>query len=195
MLHLRERNIYMTESFLLFTNSSILLVFLKYHLKWVICKPRHWNLGIGIGIAIGTEVGTDATNAIISTSTKHISTKPSRVVIQDEGNPPTKSLTTWSRDKSKMLYLHFHKAYGPQMTCDRSNFVQPFIRHKVHKLSRMVTRMRRPHPTLHHVTSITSSRDSCLVGSLHLFHFQLKLSPKSRQISNDYDNTENMQLV
>ena len=41
-----------------------------------ICKPRHWNLGIGIGIAIGT----DTTNAIISPSIRPINTKPSRVV-------------------------------------------------------------------------------------------------------------------
>ena len=40
-----------------------------------ICKPRHWNLGIGIGI------GTDTTNAIISSSIRLMDTKPSRVVI------------------------------------------------------------------------------------------------------------------
>ena len=43
--------------------------------------------------------------------------KLSRVVIQDEGTSPTKlsnTLTTWSRDKLKSLYLHFHKAYGPK---------------------------------------------------------------------------------
>ena len=44
-----------------------------------ICKPRHWNLGIGIVIGIG--IGTDTTNAIISTSTRPMGTKPSRVVI------------------------------------------------------------------------------------------------------------------
>ena len=32
----------------------------------VICKPRHWDLGIGIAIGIG--IGTDITNTIISTS-------------------------------------------------------------------------------------------------------------------------------
>ena len=31
-----------------------------------ICKPRHWNLGIGIGIGNGNEIGTDIINAIIS---------------------------------------------------------------------------------------------------------------------------------
>ena len=43
--------------------------------------------------------------------------KLNRLVTLDEGTPPTKSRdisTTWSRDKSKTLYLHFHKAYGPQ---------------------------------------------------------------------------------
>ena len=32
------------------------------HYLMAICKSRHWNLGIGIGI------GTDTTNAIISSS-------------------------------------------------------------------------------------------------------------------------------
>ena len=36
-----------------------------------ICKPRHWNLGIGIG--------TDTTNAIISSYIRPMDTKPSRV--------------------------------------------------------------------------------------------------------------------
>ena len=43
--------------------------------------------------------------------------KPSRVVTNDEGTPPTKPCNTlikWSRDKSKALYLYFHKAYGQQ---------------------------------------------------------------------------------
>ena len=43
--------------------------------------------------------------------------KLNRLVTLDEGTPPTKSRdisTTWSRDKSKALYLNFHKAYGPQ---------------------------------------------------------------------------------
>ena len=43
-----------------------------------ICKPRHWNLGIGVGI--GTGIGTDTTNAIISNSIRSMDTKPSRVV-------------------------------------------------------------------------------------------------------------------
>ena len=118
-----------------------------------ICKPRHWNLSIGIGI------GTDITNVIISSSIRPMDPQLSRVVTQgekipptkscdssisrsrgkikryiftfarpiypklrnvvtqDEGTPPTKSCdtsTTWSCDNSKTLYLHFHKAYGPQ---------------------------------------------------------------------------------
>ena len=43
--------------------------------------------------------------------------KLSRLVTLDEGTPPTKSRdisTAWSRGKSKTLYLHFHKANGPQ---------------------------------------------------------------------------------
>ena len=60
-----------------------------------ICKPRNWKLGIGIGIEIGTDI-------TISTSTRPIGTKPSRVVTQDEGTIPTKSRdasTSWPRDK------------------------------------------------------------------------------------------------
>ena len=41
-----------------------------------ICKPWHWNLGTGYGIGIGT----DTTNFIISTSTRPIGTKLSRIV-------------------------------------------------------------------------------------------------------------------
>ena len=48
--------------------------------QWAICKPRHWNLGIGIG--------TDTTNAIISSSIRPIYTKIRRVVIKDDGAPP-----------------------------------------------------------------------------------------------------------
>ena len=39
-----------------------------------ICKPGHWNLGIVMG------VGTDTTNAIISSCIRPMDTKPSRVV-------------------------------------------------------------------------------------------------------------------
>ena len=43
-----------------------------------ICKSRHWNLGIGIGIENG--IGTDITNAIISSSIRPMDPKISRVV-------------------------------------------------------------------------------------------------------------------
>ena len=87
-------------------------------------------------------------------------------VTQDEGNPPTKSLDTsivWSLEKSKIFCLHFHKAQGPQTQQDGDQ---------------------------NEKTSLNMSCANYLVGSVHLFHFQLKLSPKNRQISNDYDNTE-----
>ena len=48
------------------------------------------NLGIGIGIGIGT----DFTNVIISSSIWPMDHKLSRMVTQDEGNPPTKSCDT-----------------------------------------------------------------------------------------------------
>ena len=69
---------------------------------WAICKPRHWNLGIGIGI--GTGIGTDITNTIISSSIRPTDTKLCRVVAQDEGISSSKShdtSTTWSHDKLK----------------------------------------------------------------------------------------------
>ena len=43
--------------------------------------------------------------------------KLSSLVTWDKGTPPTKSSDTsitWSRDKSKTLYLHIHKVHGPQ---------------------------------------------------------------------------------
>ena len=55
----------------------------------VICKPRHWNLDIGIGI--GTGIGTDIINVIVSTFIRPMAPKPSRVGTQDEGTIPTKS--------------------------------------------------------------------------------------------------------
>ena len=38
------------------------------------CKPRHWNLGIGIG----TGIGTDITNVIISSSIRPVNPKLSK---------------------------------------------------------------------------------------------------------------------
>ena len=116
----------------------------------------------------------------ISTFIQCMNPKFSRVVTQDEGNPPTKSSDTsivWSHDKSKIFSLHFHKAEGPQTQQDGDQNEEKIP------------------SNISCATSTTPSRDNYLVGSVHLFHFQLKLSPKNRQISNDYDNTENVQLV
>ena len=65
----------------------------------LICKPWHWNLGIGIG--------SDTTIAIRSISL--MDPKLSRVVTQDQGNAPTKS-----RDTSLIFCLNFHKAQRRQ---------------------------------------------------------------------------------
>ena len=46
----------------------------------VICKPRHWNVGIRIGIGNGIGTGTDITNAIISGPIRLIDPTLSRVV-------------------------------------------------------------------------------------------------------------------
>ena len=40
------------------------------------CEPRHWNPGVGIGNGIG--IGTDITNAIISSSIRPMNPKLSR---------------------------------------------------------------------------------------------------------------------
>ena len=47
-----------------------------------ICKPQHWNLGIGIefGIEFRIGIGTDIRNVIASTSTRPMDPKLSRVV-------------------------------------------------------------------------------------------------------------------
>ena len=75
----------------------------------VICKPRHWKLGIRTGIGIG--IGTDTTKAIISTSTstRSMDTKRSRVVTYDEDTPPKKSCyasISWSLDKIRQEYIY-----------------------------------------------------------------------------------------
>ena len=69
------------------------------HLWWAICKPRHWNLSSGIEI----EIEIDTTNSIISSSRRPMDTKPSRLVIEDEGTPPTKSCdTSWQMKSDKI---------------------------------------------------------------------------------------------
>ena len=115
----------------------------------------------------------------ISTFIQYMDSKLNRVVTQDERNPPIKSRDSsivWSRDKSTIFCLHFHKAQGSQtQQDDDQNQKTP--------------------PNMSCATTITLSRDNYLVGGVHLFYFQLKLSPKNRQISNDYDNTENVQFL
>ena len=81
-------------------------------MKMPICKPRLWNLGIGIefGIEFRIGIGTDIRNVIASASIRPMDPKLSRVVTQDEGPTPTKShdtSITWSGD-------HVYKTYGPQ---------------------------------------------------------------------------------
>ena len=98
-------------------------------------------------------IPTKSCDTLITTNKKYytfnfrrfMDTKLSRVVTQHKGHRPTKSrdnLIMRSRDKSKIFYLYFHKEQGPH-------------------LSRVVTRMRRPHLICHltpqlrrHVTTI-----------------------------------------
>ena len=99
----------------------------------------------------------------ISTFIQCMDTKLSRVVTQDERNPPTKSLDTLivcSPNKSKIFYLHFQKAQGPQTQQDGDqNEKAP--------------------PNMSCSTSTTLSRSNYLVDSVHLPLFQLKLSTKT----------------
>ena len=142
-------------------------------------RPMDLKLSRVVTQTRGPHLQSHVTKCYISNFTRPMDSKLSRVVTQDEENPPIKSRDTsivWSRDKSKIFCLPFHKAQGPQTQQDGDqNEKTP--------------------PNMSCATSTTPSRDNYLVGSVHLFHFQLKLSPKSRQISNDYDNTENMQLA
>ena len=52
----------------------------KTYTKGAVCKPRHCSLDIGIGIGNVIGVGTDITNAIISSSIRPIDPKLSRLV-------------------------------------------------------------------------------------------------------------------
>ena len=111
-----------------------------------------------------------------STFTRPMYPKRCSVLTQGERTAPAKSrdtLTLWSRDKSNVLYLYFHKAYGPQTqqggdqdeetsatksretsikwSRDKSKiFYLHFHTFKARKLSRVITvRIRRPHATCH----------------------------------------------
>ena len=73
-------------------NTFLLIIFFNFCLSWspkvkyysmgysfwAICKPRHWNLGIGTGIEIGIWIGTDTTSTIVSSSIRPMDIKPSR---------------------------------------------------------------------------------------------------------------------
>ena len=118
----------------------------------------------------------------ISTFIQCMDPKLSRVATQDEENAPMKSRDTsilWSHYKSTIFCLHFHKVQGPQtqQDCDDCDQNEKTL------------------PKMSCITSTTPSRNNYLVGVVHLFHSQLRFSPKNRQISNDCDNSENMQLV
>ena len=64
--------------------------FLQNVIKKAICKPRQWNLIIGNGIGIGTDI----TNAIISSSTRPMDSKLCKVVTKDDRTPTTKPCDT-----------------------------------------------------------------------------------------------------
>ena len=87
-------------------------------------------------------------------------------VTQDEGTQLTKLRNRsikWSHDKSKIFHLYFHKVQGPQ-TQQGGN------------------QNERTPPNMSCDTSITPSGDDYpVVGSVHLFHFQLKFTPKKNR--------------
>ena len=100
--------------------------------------------------------------------------------------------TTWSRDKSKTLCLHFLKAYRSQTlqgrhpqshvadqpgshVTNQKYFIFTFTKCKAHKLSQVVARMNeneKTPPNMSCDTLIMLSRDNYpVVSSVHLFHF------------------------
>ena len=145
---------YINFSYTSFCGICSLLIFLfKITISKIraICKPRHWNLGIGIGI--GTGIGTDITNAIISSSIRPMDPNLSRVVTQDEGTPPTKSRDT-------LIWGHVTK---------KKRYISTFTRPVDSKLSRVVTQYDGISPTKSRDTSTTWSRDKSETLYLH-FH-------------------------
>ena len=115
----------------------------------------------------------------ISTFTRPVETKLSRVITQDKGTPSTKSRDTsfmWSRDKSKSFCLHIHKVHSPQ------NLVGCWLR------------MRRPHPKSHmilqlcyhvknkkrHISSTQDRRD--VEGKLALLKNKQKISTRTNNV-------------
>ena len=79
------------------------------------CEPRHWNLGIGIGI--GTRIGNILQTPLFPVSYGLWTSNFAEWWLKMKAKLPTKPRDTsisWSLDKSKTLYFHFRKAYGPQ---------------------------------------------------------------------------------
>ena len=85
-----------------------------------ICKPRHWNLGIGIGI------GTDTRSTISSIrpmdtkpsrlTSRPIDTKPSRLTSRPMDTKPSSRLRMRGPHPQSHVTLQYrgHEAYEPQ---------------------------------------------------------------------------------
>ena len=107
----------------------------------VICKPRHWNLGIGIGI--GTGIGTDITNAIISSSISL-------------WTPILPVWWLWMRGPHPQSHVTLR--YHGHVT-SKTRYISTFTRPVDAKLSRVVTLYDGISSTKSHDTSVTWSRN------------------------------------
>ena len=152
-------------------------IFFAILFSFAICNPWHWNIGIGITIGNGTGIGTDVKRVIICSSVMPMDPKFSTVATQDEGNPTQGHVThrtrnlmvTWQiKDVifslSQGLWTPNLAGWGLQMRGPHSShvihqssahvknlkyFIFNFTSPKAHKLSRVVTRIKRPNITCH----------------------------------------------
>ena len=149
----------------------------------------------------------------ISTFTRPIDPKLSRLVTQDEGTSPTKSRDTsitWSCDKSKTLYLYIHKAYEPKLSRVVSQDEGPnpqcheTLRHRGHLtnkkryISTFIQCMdpkRKIHKLSRMVTRMRRPNPTCHVPSRPRHHATTIQQVGSVHLFHNYGNTENVQLV
>ena len=107
--------------------------------------------------------------------------KFSRVVTQDDRTQPTKprdAQTTWSRDKSKTLYLHIHKTHGPQNIAGSW-----FTMRESHP--KIIVTLRSCHhvTTIRHVVYICSASSWSSLAKTDRFQMIVKLDFPSLEIS------------
>ena len=156
----------------------------------------------------------------ISTLTRPMDPKLSRLVTQDEETYPQSQVTLRYRSHvTRKRYIStFTRPIDPKLSSvvtqdektpptelrntlivwshDKSKIFHLHC-HKVQgpQIQQGGSQNKKTPPNMLCDTSITPSRDSYPVGRVLLLYFQLKLSPKNRQTLNSYNSTENVQLV